>query len=94
VSPDPKQTWPDGFPGSRLSREEQLAEERLALIDRVIGLEQQVKELRKESLASPSEATAIEANYAAIQSSLTWRVGRAVLLPVRVLRGVKRRVLG
>ena len=94
VRSDPKQTWPDTTPGSRLSREEQLAEDRLALIDRIVGLEQEVKELRKESLASPSEATAIEANYAVIQSSLSWRVGRVALLPMRVLRRVKRRVLG
>jgi hypothetical protein len=91
---DPNQTWPDAMPGSRLNREEQLAEDRLAFIDRIIGLEQQVKELRKESLAGPSETTAIEASYAAIQSTLSWRVGRVALLPMRVLRRIKRRVLG
>ena len=90
---DPTQTWPDAIPGSRLSREEQVAEDRLASIDHSIGLEQQAKELREESLASPSEATAIEAN-AAIRSSPNWLTGRVALLPMRVLRRVKRRVLG
>ena len=94
VRSDPKQPWPDTTPGSRLTREEQLAEDRLAFIDRIIGLEQQVKELRKESLVGPSETAAIEASYAAIQSSRTWRTGRVVLLPMRVLRRVKRRVRG
>jgi hypothetical protein len=94
VPADPKHTWPDAIPESRLSREERLAEERLAFTDRIIGLEQQLKELRKESLASPSETVAMETKYAAIDSSLGQRIARVGLLPKRVLRRVKRRVLG
>lgn len=86
--------WADDRPESRLTTEESLAEERLAFTDRIIGLEQQVHELQANSLVSPSEAAAIEVNYANLQSSATWRVGRLAMLPVRVLRHLKRRVLG
>jgi hypothetical protein len=71
----------------------ELAEQQLALVDRIIGLEQQVKELQAARLLSPSEAIAVEANLNGMKSSLTWRAGRIVTLPVRVLRYVKRRVL-
>ena len=77
-----------------MSAEAQLAEDRLAFTDRIIGLEQQVRELQAASLLSPSESVAVEANLAGMKSSLTWRAGRVVMLPVRVLRLVKRRVLG
>ena len=77
-----------------MSAEAELAEDRLAFTDRIIGLEQQVKELQAASLLSPSETVAIEANLAGMKASLTWRAGRVVTLPVRVLRYVKRRVLG
>ena len=77
-----------------MSAEAELAEDRLAFIDRIIGLEQQVKELQAASLLSPSETVAVEANLAGMKASLTWRAGRVVTLPVRVLRYVKRRVLG
>lgn len=71
----------------------ELAEQQLALVDRIIGLEQQVKELQAARLLSPSETIAVEGHVAGIKSSLTWRAGRVVTLPVRVLRYVKRRVL-
>ena len=71
-----------------------LAEERLAFTDRIIGLEQQVRELQAPSRLSPSETVAVEANLANMKASLTWRAGRVVTLPVRVLRYVKRRFLG
>ncbi len=77
-----------------MSAEAELAEDRLAFIDRIIGLEQQVKELQAASLLSPSETVAVEANLAGMKASLTWRAGRVITLPVRVLRHVKRRVLG
>jgi len=77
-----------------VSAEAELAEDRLAFIDRIIGLEQQVKELQAASLLSPSETVAVEANLAGMKASLTWRAGRVITLPVRVLRHVKRRVLG
>ncbi|MRG60543.1 hypothetical protein GE115_11800 [Agromyces sp. CFH 90414] len=77
----------------RPTREQLLAEERLAFTDRIIGLEEQVKELRRESISGPSEAVAVESNLAALQSSTTWKVGRVVMLPMRALRVIKRRVL-
>jgi hypothetical protein len=77
-----------------VSSEAELAEERLAFADRIIGLEEQVRELQAASRLNPSETVAIEANLAGIKSSLTWRAGRVVTLPIRVLRVVKRRVLG
>jgi hypothetical protein len=93
VSDAPNARWSER-PDVRVSPEAVLAEERLAFTDRIIGLEQQVKELQAASRLSPSEMVAAEANLAGMTSSLTWRAGRIVTLPVRVLRYVKRRVLG
>ncbi|WP_157001511.1 hypothetical protein [Agromyces laixinhei] len=77
-----------------MSSEVRLAEERLALTDRIIGLEEQVHELQSASRLSPTETMVVEAKLAGMQSSLTWRAGRVVTLPVRVIRVIKRRVLG
>ncbi|MGW9182102.1 hypothetical protein [Agromyces sp. NPDC055661] len=86
--------WPDTRPEARVSSEAELAEERLAFADRIIGLEEQVRELQAASRLTPTETVAVESRLAVMQSSLTWRAGRVVTLPVRVLRVVKRRVLG
>ncbi len=94
MSAAPNETWSDARPGAVVSAEAELAEDRLAFADRIIGLEQQVKELQAASLLSPSETVAVEANLAGMKASLTWRAGRVVTLPVRVLRYVKRRALG
>jgi len=94
VTNAPSTRWPDTRPDARVSSEAELAEERLAFIDRIIGLEEQVRELQAASRLNPTEAVAVEANLAGIKSSLTWRAGRVVTLPIRVLRVVKRRVLG
>jgi hypothetical protein len=67
-------------------------EQHLAFIDRIIGLEEQVRELQAAHRLSPSEQVAEEANVAGIKSSLTWRAGRAIMLPIRVLRYLKRRI--
>lgn len=93
MSADRETSWPDERPEARVTREMELAEQQLALVDRIIGLEQQVKELQAARLLSPSETVAVEANLNGMKSSLTWRAGRIVTLPVRVLRYVKRRVL-
>ena len=90
----PSTRWPDTRPDARVTSESELAEERLAFADRIIGLEEQVRELQAASRLSPSEMVAVEANLAGMKSSLTWRAGRVVTLPVRVIRVIKRRVLG
>ncbi|WP_139416722.1 hypothetical protein [Agromyces laixinhei] len=90
----PSTGWPDSRPDARVSSEVRLAEERLALTDRIIGLEEQVHELQSASRLSPTETMVVEAKLAGMQSSLTWRAGRVVTLPVRVIRVIKRRVLG
>lgn len=90
----PSTRWSETRPDARVSSEAQLAEERLAFTDRIIGLEEQVRELQAASRLSPSEAVAVEANLAGMKSSLTWRAGRVVTLPIRVIRVLKRRVLG
>lgn len=94
MSAAPEASWSEGRPGSELSSEERLVEQRLELLDRVIGLEQQVKELQAANLLEPSETIAVERNYAAMRSSLTWRAGRLVTLPIRAVRVIKRRILG
>ena len=52
MSAAPNATWSDTRPGAVVSAETELAEDRLAFIDRIIGLEQQVKELQAASLLS------------------------------------------
>ena len=94
VTNAPSTRWPDSRPDARVTSEAELMEERLAFTDRIIGLEEQVRELQAASRLSPSEQVAIDAKLAVMQSSLTWRAGRVMTLPVRVLRVVKRRVLG
>jgi hypothetical protein len=94
VSASPEANWSAGRPGSELSPEERLVEQRLELLDRVIGLEQQVKELRAANVLAPSETIAVERNLASLRSSLTWRAGRVVTLPIRAARVIKRRILG
>lgn len=90
----PSTRWPESRPDARVSSEAELAEQRLAFTDRIIGLEEQVRELQAASRLSPSETVAVEANLAGMKSSLTWRAGRVVTFPVRVVRVLKRRVLG
>jgi len=94
VTNAPSTRWPDTRPDARVTSESELAEERLAFADRIIGLEEQVRELQAASRLTPTETVAVESRLAVMQSSLTWRAGRVVTLPVRVLRVVKRRVLG
>jgi hypothetical protein len=94
VSDAPNARWSDARPEARVSAEAELAEQQLALVDRIIGLEQQVKELQNARLLSPSETVAVEGHLAGIRASPTWRAGRIVTLPLRTLRYVKRRVLG
>ncbi|GLI26103.1 hypothetical protein ARHIZOSPH14_03450 [Agromyces rhizosphaerae] len=86
-------SWADDAAGVELSPDERAAEERLELVDRIAGLEAQVAELQRTPLLSPTETMALERNVAAMQESTTWRVGRAVMFPVRALRYAKRRFL-
>jgi hypothetical protein len=93
VEPGSMKIWYEERPSSVLSAEQLLAEDRLVFTDRVIALEQQVRELQAVPIRSGSEAAAIEASYAtyaALTSSVTWRAGRVVTLPVRVLRRILR----
>lgn len=94
MSTAPEAKWSEGRPGSELSSDERLVEQRLELIDRVIGLEQQVRELQAANLLAPPESIAVERNLASMRSSITWRAGRVVTLPIRAVRVVKRRILG
>lgn len=69
------------------------AERELALIDRVIGLETQVDELRRLDRLDPASALVQRESVAALKQTLTWRAGRIVTLPIRVARVAKRVVL-
>ncbi|MFT6534912.1 MAG: hypothetical protein ACJAS7_000952 [Alpinimonas sp.] len=57
----------------------------LALVDRVIGLEAQLAYLKS------AQATNDAGDAHGLKSSMTWRVGRAVLMPVRFAKKVLRR---
>jgi len=86
--------WSEGRPGTGLTAEERAIEQHLELLDRVIGLEQQVTELKAANVLGPTETIAVERNLAAMRSSMTWRAGRLVTLPIRAAKVVKRRILG
>lgn len=86
-------SWLDSRPSATPTDEALEAERRLEYVDRIIGLEQQVRELQAAAILSPSETVAAERNLASIHGSATWRAGRAIMLPVRALRYVKRRIV-
>lgn len=92
VSVAPNAHWSQGRPGTELDQHEAATESRLELLDRVIGLEQQLSELQSANLLSPSETVAVEQRLASMQSSAAWRVGRIVTLPLRAMRVVARRL--
>jgi hypothetical protein len=94
VSAVPETNWSEGRPDTGLTPEERAVEQHLELLDRVIGLEQQVTELQAVNLLGPSESVAVERNLASMRSSITWRAGRVVTLPIRAARVIKRRLLG
>lgn len=77
----------------QLSPEESRVELELGLIDRVIGLEQQVSELSDRVQLSPSERVAVERRLHSMSTSPEWRIGRVATLPLRAARYLKRRVL-
>ncbi|WP_378147474.1 hypothetical protein ACFJGV_05575 [Cnuibacter sp. UC19_7] len=70
----------------------------LALVDRVLGLEARVAELTIAVSRVPGpvvvdgRAESLAQELAAIRSSTTWRVGSLVLTPVRILRGIAKRI--
>jgi hypothetical protein len=92
VSVAPNAHWSQGRPGTELDPREAARESRLELLDRVIGLEQQLNELQTANLLSPSETIAVEQRLASMESSAAWRVGRIVTLPLRAIRVVARRL--
>src|SRR4051794_25881150 len=94
VSPAREPEWSSSRPDSQPSDEQLRAERELELLDRVIGLEQQIRELKSANLLSPSEVVAVERTMAHMQTSLTWRAGRLVTLPIRAARYAKRTLLG
>ncbi|WP_353828582.1 hypothetical protein [Agromyces sp. SYSU T0242] len=94
MSEVPGVSWSEGRSDIGLTPDERAIEQHLELLDRVIGLEQQVSELQATNLLSPSETVAVERNLAAMRTSLTWRAGRVVTLPIRAARVIKRRILG
>lgn len=66
----------------------------LALVDRVLGLEAEVARLSSTTTASTGardEVEAVRAELRAVYASRTWRIGTAVLRPVRALRSAGRR---
>jgi hypothetical protein len=60
----------------------------LALVDRILGLQAEVANLKA---SSPASAEALQRELNALLASRTWRVGRAVLSPLLLLRRVVRR---
>ncbi|THG36044.1 hypothetical protein E6C70_00410 [Glaciibacter flavus] len=69
------------------------AEHELALIDRVIGLEMQVEELRRLDRLDPASSLAQRESVAALKETFTWRAGRVITLPIRAARFARRVIL-
>ncbi|MRX42913.1 hypothetical protein [Agromyces kandeliae] len=90
----PDANWAEGRSDTGLTPEERTVEQHLELLDRVIGLEEQLRELRTADLLGPTEVVAVERNLASMRASTTWRAGRVVTLPIRAARVIKRRLLG
>lgn len=74
------------------SAEEVRVESELSLVDRVIGLEQQLNEVSGRVLLTPSEQVAVERRLHSMTTSPEWRIGRLVAFPLRVARYAKRRI--
>lgn len=72
-------------------------ERNLALVDRVLGLEAEVAQLSIASSLAPSDVLAAERRLGLLQRSSTWRIGRLVTAPGRVVmrsaRSMAKRVL-
>lgn len=64
----------------------------LALVDKVIGLEAEVARLSTQSAYSDArdEIEHLRDQLNGMQASRTWRVGRAVLAPFRVMQRATR----
>lgn len=60
----------------------EMALRQLALVDRIIGLEAQLAQLR---------VSYAHDEVAAVKASMTWRAGRFVLAPLRAVRRLARR---
>lgn len=61
----------------------------LALVDRIIGLEGELAHLRS---VTPGAEHASQRQVDLMRGSLTWKVGRAVLTPVRAVKWVSRKL--
>jgi len=69
----------------------------LALVDRIFGLEAQLAEIsvfmnpdRERFDAQERELAGLRQQIAGIRGTTTWRVGRSVLAPLRVLKRERR----
>lgn len=60
----------------------------LALIDQVIGLQAALAEESARNSPSRARVEALETENRAMRSSATWRIGRAILLPVRLVKRI------
>lgn len=65
---------------------EAVALRQLALVDRILGLEAEVANLRSVNVGAE-----VQAQLNQVRSSATWRVGSAVLAPVRLVKRVVSR---
>ena len=74
---NPADTEPDDDP---------IAIRQLALVDRIIGLEAEIANLRSVNLSRE-----VRTQVDLVKSSTTWRVGSAVLAPVFLVKRVLRR---
>ena len=62
----------------------------LALVDRILGLEAEVARLSILVALPAGPRSGYDRMFSEVWRSRTWRVGRAVLAPVRALRSIRR----
>jgi hypothetical protein len=68
------------------SEAEAAANRQLALVDRIIGLEAQLANLRAQNAGAVTQAQVAE-----VKASATWRAGRVVLAPFSLVKRVLSR---
>lgn len=74
-----------------------IATRELALVDRILGLEAQLANYavrvtpgRRQFEMMEREIDGLRQQLAAVHSTRTWRAGRAVLAPLRIIRRIVR----
>ena len=90
-------TWsapPAAQPASASSTHGLSLEQQLELVDRVKALEAQLAQVSRLRSLTPTEQLDAEQLVVELRSSLPWRVGRIITIPLRIIQRTARRTQG